>query len=231
MPIGGASGELSVAQGAGLGATGPRRSKTSVRAVLASTAVLVLLAAMALDTKVVRIGSGDDAQAGAFSPAEYGKSKFPEIQALIEGRAVDAPTLAAAIAKDRAAAEKQYGVAAGAGAEMAVRFTGVVGEGKSGIYVVKVDGMPETPTVRVQTGPAINGTDLRDATGTIAFGAFTNQIEYQNAGSALNNAMKAAVLSKVDTRGLTGRTVSVVGAFKLVNPKGWLVTPVRLDIR
>lgn len=217
--------------GAGLAAIGPRRSKASVRTVLASAAVLVLIAAMALDTKVVRIGSSDDVQSGAFSPAEYGQSKFPEIQALIESRAVDAPTLAAAIAKDRAAAEKQYGVPAGAGAEMAVKFSGVVGEGKSGIYFVRVDGMPETPTIRVQTGPAINGTDLRDATGTIAFGEFTNQIEYQNAGSALNNAMKAAVLSKVDTKGLTGKTVSVVGAFKLVNPKSWLVTPVRLDVQ
>ena len=53
--------------------------------------------------------------------------------------------------------------------------------------------------IRVQTGPAINGTDLRDATGEVKFGDFKNQIEYQNAGSAINNAMKEAVLAGIDT--------------------------------
>ncbi|RVA64506.1 DUF2291 family protein, partial [Mesorhizobium sp. M7A.F.Ca.CA.001.08.1.1] len=111
------------------------------------------------------------------------------------------------------------------------KFTGVVGEGKSGIYKVAVDGVPDTLMIRVQTGPAINGTELRDATGKITFGQFTNQIEYQDAGSALNNEMKKEVLAKVDTSTLTGKTISVVGAFKLVNPKSWLVTPVRLDVK
>ena len=91
--------------------------------------------------------------------------------------------------------------------------------------------MPSTLVVRVQTGPAINGTDLRDATGTIAFGQFVNQIDYQNAGSALNKEMKKQVLSKIDTATLTGKTISVVGAFKLINPNNWLVTPVKLDVQ
>ena len=139
---------------------------------------------------------------------------------------------ATAIAKDRATAEKEYGVPAGVGPEISVKFTGVVGEGKSGIYKVAVDGVPDTLLIRVQTGPAINGTELRDATGKITFGQFTNQIEYQNAGSALNKEMKKAgsVESRHRAR-LTGKTISVVGAFKLVNPKSWLVTPVRLDVQ
>ena len=93
----------------------------------------------------------------------------------------------------------QYGVAAGVGAVIPVTFTGVVGEGKSGIYDVAVDGLAGETQIRVQTGPAINGTDLRDATGEIKFGQFKNQIEYQNAGSAINNAMKKAVLAGIDT--------------------------------
>ncbi|MEO2037276.1 MAG: DUF2291 family protein, partial [Martelella sp.] len=80
------------------------------------------------------------------------------------------------------------------------------------------------------TGPAINGTDLRDATGTIAFGQFKNQIEYQDAGSALNNEMKKDVLAGIDTANLSGKTISVTGVFKLINPKNWLVTPVEMSI-
>ncbi len=192
--------------------------------------ILALVAAMAVDTRVVRIGSPTAAQPGAFSAAEFGRSEFPKIQAAVESRAIDAATLAAAIARDPAAAAKQYGVAASGGAEMAVRFTGVVGKEDSGVYDVAVAGVPDTTTIRVQTGPAINGTDLRDATGTISFGQFTNQIAYQNAGAALNKEMKREVLSKVDVGKLAGRTIAVVGVFQLVSPESWLVTPVTLGM-
>jgi predicted lipoprotein len=86
-------------------------------------------------------------------------------------------------------------------------------------------------TLRVQTGPAINGTDVRDATGTIDFSQFTNQIDYQNAGSSLNNEVKKQVLAKVDTAKLTGKTISVVGVFQLVVPNSWLITPVSLQVQ
>ena len=207
------------------------RVSPGLRRAIAAIAVLAVLAAMALDTKVVKIGSAEDVRNAVFSPQEYGKSEFPKVQADVEARAVDAATLAAAIAKDQASAEKEYGVPAGVGPAMAVKFTGVVGEGKSGIYKVAVPGIGDVPLIRMQTGPAINGTELRDASGKITFGQFKNQIEYQNAGSALNNEMKAEVLSKVDTSALTGKTVTVVGVFKLINPKSWLVTPVRLDVQ
>ncbi|MER8444916.1 DUF2291 domain-containing protein [Mesorhizobium sp. M1066] len=208
-----------------------RPVSTNLRRALAGAAIVVLLGAMALDTKVVRIGSAGDVRSAVFSAADYGKSEFPKVQADVEARAADAVTVATAIAKDRATAEKEYGVPAGVGPVISVKFTGVVGEGKSGIYKVAVEGLPDTLMIRVQTGPAINGTELRDATGKITFGQFTNQIEYQDAGSALNNEMKKEVLAKVDASTLTGKTISVVGAFKLVNPKSWLVTPVRLDVK
>ena len=207
----------------------PRRANRG-RLVAAAVAVIVL-AAIAFDTKVVRIGSGEDVANRVFSPETFGTTEFPKIRDNLAKRAVDAKTLAAAIAADKNAAAKQYGVAAGVGTVMPVSFTGVVGEGKSGIYNVAVEGVPEEVRIRLQTGPAINGTDLRDATGEIQFGAFKNQIEYQNAGAGINNAMKKEVLAAIDPSALTGKTVSVVGAFTLVNPKNWLVTPVELKVQ
>jgi predicted lipoprotein len=208
-----------------------RRAKPRLRLAIVSAATLILLIAMAIDTKVVKIGSAADVQPGAFSAAEFGKSEFPKVQSAIENRAVAAATLAAAIAKDQAAAAKEYGVEAGAGSEISVKFAGVAGKAESGVYVVEVDGVANAALIRVQTGPAINGTDLRDATGAITFGQFVNQIDYQNAGSALNKEMKKQVLSKIDVSNLAGKTISVVGAFKLINPKIWLVTPVKLDVQ
>lgn len=202
-----------------------------VKTAIGAAVAIVLVAAMAIDTTVVTIGSEADLRKQGFSAEAYGTSEFPKVQSAVEGRAVDAATLAEAVLADKAAAAKKYGVDAGIAAVVSVKFTGVAGEAKSGIYPVKVEGVPDTINIRVQTGPAINGTDLRDAPGNISFGQFTNQIEYQNAGAALNDAMKKEVLTPVDTANLTGKTMTVTGVFKLINPKNWLVTPVRLSVQ
>ena len=204
-----------------------RKAPDRVAALLA-LAVLIIL--MVLDTKIVGIGSDDNVQGDRFSPEQFGQTQFPAIQSSVEERAVEALALADAIAYDRAAAGEKYGTPGGIGPVMPVTFTGVAGEEKIGTYMVAVEGLPRNVAIRLQTGPAINGTDLRDATGNIEFGQFTNQIEYQNAGAAINNAMKQDVLANIDTDNLTGKTVVVTGVFKLINPKNWLVTPVRLRV-
>jgi len=210
----------------------PKRDNARLRAGILGGIVVVLLVAMALNTKIVKIGTDIGSDTGAFSADTYGPANFPKVQAEVERRAVDAPKLAAAIAKDRAAATKQYGVATTAGAEMSVKFTGLVGKNDSGNYTVAVAGIPKALTVQVQTGPFISGQDLRDATGAITFAQFHNQMEYQNAGGALIAELKKGVLSKVDTDKLTGKKISVVGAFLLseADPNTWLVTPVKLDV-
>lgn len=216
---------------AALAAAPAAPARSNRRRLVVGAVVVVALAAMAFDTTVVRIGSEQDAAVAGFSPERFGEETFPKVKESILSRAVDAATLSQAVVADKAAAASQYGVAAGVGAVIPVKFTGVVGEGKSGIYNVAVDGLAGETKIRMQTGPAINGTDLRDATGEIKFGDFKNQIEYQNAGAGINNAMKAAVLAGVDTANLSGKTVTVTGAFTLVNPKNWLVTPVEITVQ
>ncbi len=195
--------------------------------------IVVVLVAMGFGTKVVGSDSALAKGPESFNAQKWGEENFPKVQKAIEKRAVDAATLAQAIAADPAAAGKKYGVTGGTGPEISVRFTGVAGQKDpaTGIYPVTVDGVPSTILIRVQTGPAINGTDLRDAPGTITFGDFTNQIDYQNAASALNDQLKQKVLAKVDTANLQGKTITVVGAFQLINPNGWLVTPATLSVQ
>lgn len=189
-----------------------------------------VLAAMAIDTTVVRVGSEADIRAQAFSPDAYGQSEFPRIAEFVKGKAIDAATLAPAVMADKNAAAEEYGTPASTGAIMFVTVTGTAGEAKSGVYTLAANGVPDEITVRVQTGPAINGTELRDAPGDIAFGAFKNQIEYQDAGSGINRAMKAAILDGIDTANLTGKTLTVTGAFRLINPKNWMITPVEVTV-
>lgn len=199
-------------------------------AMIFGAVCVALIGAMALDTTVVRIGSDQDVRQQGFSPERFGAEKFPEIRAFVKDKAVDAKTLFDEATADKKAAGEKYGVMAGIAPVMPVTFSGVVGEGKSGTFYVAIDGM-EDAKVRVQTGPAVNGTDLRDATGTISFGDFTNQIEYQNAGAGINNAMKADVLADLDRENLTGKTIEVTGAFTMISAKNWLVTPVELSVQ
>lgn len=210
----------------------PKAPASSRRGLLIGIGVAVLvLAGIAFDTTVVHIGSDADVRQQAFSPDTYGATEFPRIQQAVKARAGDAPEVASAIAANKDEAIAKYGTPASTGAIMMVRVTGTAGEPKAGIYPLTVAGMPEGVNVRVQTGPAINGTDLRDAPGDIAFGKFKNQIEYQNVGSGINRAMKATVLDKIDTTSLNGKTVEVTGAFRLINPKNWLITPVEVSVK
>ncbi len=198
---------------------------------IAGVLVVAVIAAIAMDTTIVSVGSEADTRQAAFSPDTYGQAEFPRIQEVVTAKAVDALTLGPAALADKDAAAKEYGTASTTGAIMMVKFTGVAGESRSGVYEMAVEGLPADIRVRLQTGPAINGTDLRDAPGDIAFGAFKNQIEYQDAGSGINRAMKATVLDGIDTANLTGKTLEVTGAFRLINPKMWLVTPVSVTVQ
>jgi len=210
----------------------PKAPAASRRGLYLSLALgVAVLAAIALDTTVVQVGSDADARQQAFSADDYGTTEFPRIQSVVQERAVDAATLASAIAADKDAAIAEYGTPASTGAIMMVTVTGVAGEPRAGVYPLTVEGLPEKQKIRVQTGPAINGTELRDATGDIAFGGFKNQIEYQDAGAGINRAMAAQVLTPLDTANLTGKTLTVTGAFRLINPANWLITPVALEVK
>lgn len=210
----------------------PKAPASSRRSAYLSLGLAVVVATLiGLDTTVVQIGSDADVRQQAFSPDTFGDAEFPRIQDFVTERAVDGVAIASEVLADKVAAGKKYGTVSSTGSIIMVRLTGILGEAKAGNYDLSVEGMPADVKVRVQTGPAINGTDLRDAPGDIEFGAFKNQIEYQDAGSGINRAMEKAVLDGIDTANLTGKTVEVVGAFRLGNPKNWLITPVSMVVK
>ena len=191
---------------------------------------VVLVAFIGFGSKFVPNDDPRVAVVAAFDPVKFGADNFGTVQSTVEAQAVDAVTLSKAVATDPTAASTQYAKASSGGPVFSVTFTGVAGAGKSGIYPITVDGVDSNLLVRVQTGPAINGTELRDATDKFPFGDFTNQIAYQNAAAALNSELKMEVLEPFVSTDLAGKTVTVTGAFTLINPDAWLVTPVQLSV-
>jgi predicted lipoprotein len=43
--------------------------------------------------------------------------------------------------------------------------------------------------------------------------------------------MKKAVLDPLDTAHLTGKTIDLVGVFRIINPKNWVITPVKVAVK
>ncbi|WP_433512165.1 DUF2291 family protein [Nonomuraea sp. CA-143628] len=165
-----------------------------------------------------------------FDPARYGAATYgPKVVPAIKSKAVDIVTLSKAIAGDTDAAGQKYGHRAGTGPySYAVTLTGTAGSAKSGLLPVEVPGIGKA-RVQVQIGPAINGTALRDAVGFIAFGQFVNQVDYADAGTALNNEVKAKVLSSLDVPSLDGKKVTVVGAMTPLTADVLTITPISVE--
>lgn len=84
---------------------------------------------------------------------------------------------------------------------------------------------------RVQIGPAIRGTALRDALDFVDFNSFTNQIDYAQFGKAFNSHVNKTVLSQLPRESLEGRTAKVLGAFRASSGHDLpLVTPAEIEI-
>lgn len=208
-------------------------SRPRTRTLVITGAVILLLVAMGFSTKVQTSAEADQAKSKVATPASFAKEHYSaDIVPAIEKRAVPLTKLSKALSKDPKAAAKKFGVIEGSSEPVySVTFTGTAGKVDStGRMQVAVDGLAKGVTAYVQMGPAINGTAIRDASGTVHFPQFTNQIAYQNVGAELNKQVKKKVLSTVDAKKLQGKTVTMTGAFQFVNPAALMIVPVKIKV-
>jgi predicted lipoprotein len=84
---------------------------------------------------------------------------------------------------------------------------------------------------RVQIGPAIRGTALRDSLDFVQFNDFTNQIDFAQFGKAFNAYADKTVLSTLPREALEGRIVKLIGAYTIEGGQDLpLVTPAETEI-
>ena len=69
--------------------------------------------------------------------------------------------------------------------------------------------------VRIQIGPVIKGTAIRDSLDFVNFNDFKNQIQWAEFGKAFNLHINGLTLEKLSRDGLEGKKVEALGAFPL----------------
>ena len=85
--------------------------------------------------------------------------------------------------------------------------------------------------VRIQIGPVIKGTAIRDSLDFVNFNEFKNQIQWAEFGKAFNVHVNGLTLEKISRDGLDGKKVEALGAYPLPSAgQPALFTPATLTI-
>jgi predicted lipoprotein len=138
-----------------------------------------------------------------------------------------------AFAVDPEAARRQYGRPLAGGTLFATRFEGKIVaadlEGRAGSVDVDADGDGQ-PDARVQIGPFLSGTALRDAQAFVSFGDFGDQVAFARFGRALNDQVFQTQLSALPRTDLISRRVEVLGVYRPEPGVLPLVTPARISV-
>jgi len=177
-------------------------------------------------------GQAAAAKPGAADPKQYVADTWSaKIVPTVHDKAVDVATVAAAVAKDPAAAGKQYGHQSGTGSPFAymVKGTGTVTGIDTSVPTGPMTVEVGTTKVTIATGPVIAGTAIRDAVG-LSFGDFTNQIDYANVANQINLKVKSDVLAKVDLATVKGKKIDFYGAFSALGPGTIFLVPTELTV-
>ena len=205
------------------------------------SAVVIALLAMALPgCKIIKTPTAEEKAAetakSAFDPAAKVEAIW-QSQAIpyLQKRAGELKDVVALAASSPDQAGEKYGnprKQASAPWTYAVKLSGkvVAADTASRAATIDLDADGDGKAdAKVQIGPAVRGTALRDTLEFVNFNEFKNQIEWAQFGKAFNEKINAALLGPLPRDGLTGKTVTVTGAFPLPSSGQLpLVTPAEL---
>jgi predicted lipoprotein len=207
--------------------------------ILAAPILAAILGISLTACKILPIPSGEnDGKAPAFNADKMvGDIWAAKVVPYLQQKAGPFPEVHALAKADPAAAGAKYGnpkKQANSPWTFAVRLEGKVvtanTQSRAATMDVDADGDGKADA-RVQIGPAMRGTALRDSLDFIQFNDFTNQIDFAQFGKAFNIYADRTVLSKLPREALEGRSARVVGAYAMGSGQDLpLVTPAEAEI-
>jgi predicted lipoprotein len=218
------------------------RSISPIRAIAVAAAAATAIAGLAGGcARVPGVYVYENAETASRSNAKFDAVAYvgdiwsSRVVPTVRDKAVDAPTLLAALKSDPAGTGPKYGRQAASGGPYSylIKGTGTVtkvSDAPTGPVSVEVTGPEAKYEITIATGPVIAGTALRDAVGFIDFSQFTNQLDYADVATQLNEKVKSEVVSKVDKASLTGKQVVFAGAFTALGPNAASVVPTELAV-
>jgi predicted lipoprotein len=208
-----------------------RASSQAVKTLVGAAVLVAVVVAMVLGTKFVTPEEAAALNPAAFDAKVFADENFPKVVADLTEKATDITVLAPAVAKDPAVAGEQYGADIGSGRfAFPVKATGTVTEVDANFMLLSVPGLAAQEQVRVPVGAALNGTPVRDAPGTITFGDFVGQTDFQAVANEFKLKMQSEVLGAVDPPSLTGKQITVVGAYASGGPpNSYIIQPVSIE--
>jgi predicted lipoprotein len=207
--------------------------KTLPWQIFAVVATLVLSGCKILPTP-----KGEAGGAATFDPDKMvGEMWATKVIPYLEQKAGPFAEVSALAKSDPAAAGAKYGnpkKQANSPWTYAVRLEGTIvasnTQSRNGRIDVDIDGDAKAD-VRVQIGPAIQGTAIRDTLDFVNFNDFTNQIDFAQFGKALNSYADGTVLSKLPRDELEGRSAKALGAYAVGGGSDLpVVTPAQVEI-
>jgi predicted lipoprotein len=210
-----------------------RSSAFSVTRVLLLLPVLLVACKIATIRPVESKEDGHGAQ--AFDAAAYVGSLWVEDVPTALEEAVDLQDFLPALAVDPAGAGAQWGRREGSGPFHVVvkgsgRVLDVDASSRTGLATIEIEVLGGVDQVRLQIGPVLRGTSIRDALPTVSFDQFVNQIQYADVANELNARVERELLASLEREALTGKGIHFVGATTLGEERPLTITPVRLEV-
>ena len=201
---------------------------------LAPLLPLLLLGCKIATIRPIESQEGDTNGAATFDAARHVEALWAaDVPEALAG-AVELSDFLPALASDADAAGARWGRREGTGPYHVVvrgrgQVTGVDTASRMGIASLEVATSEATETVRLQIGPVLRGTSIRDALPTVSFDQFVNQIQFADVANELNARVEREVVGDLDREALAGKTVRFAGMATLGEPP-LTITPVRLEV-
>jgi predicted lipoprotein len=99
-------------------------------------------------------------------------------------------------------------------------------ESAAGTIDLDVKDVSGNGAVKIQIGPVIKSSALRDVLSFLKFGDFTNQVDFANVSRELNYYVRDNIIAPIGKEKLAGEQIEFIGVF-LEDPEGAvLITPI-----